>query len=115
MRKPLTVDELEKRKRELEKIIKQLKAEDQEIREKYEKAKKLEDELYNKLMSTRDDIERARLELKYMKAKEYHSKFAQKLEEVEKKLRGAIAEYEEVSRMIEYLKPKGRFVEESNS
>lgn len=109
----LSLDALERRRDELVKEIGRLREEVKRVKALYEKAKKLEDGVYEAMRKARSQEELAELEVRYHRISSKRRMIEEKLGEVEMKLRGAERELEEVKRRISYIKPRpARWVEE---
>jgi len=100
------LDALIRRKKELEELLEKLRKERDEVKAKLDKVKAKEDELYKKLIRTRDPIEASRTEILMQKVSEIRRLEESKLESLERKIRGAEHELEDVKRRIEILKPR---------
>lgn len=100
------LDALIRRRKELEELLKKLERERDQVKAKLDKIKSREDELYKKLIKTRDPIEASRTEILIQKISEIRRTEESKLESLERKIRGAKHELEDVKRRIEILKPR---------
>ncbi len=111
----MSLEELEKRKKMLEKVLEETRQELETIKEKSLRAEKLEKDIYEKLVSSTDVYERAKLEVKYAKIIEKRRAIEQKLRELEEKYRGVRKEIEEIKKKIKAFTPSGKWIVEKES